>query len=148
MSALQAGTRKPHLGWLDANILVHALVANDPHRDRCRRILAELQEGRTEARIDPLTIHEASYALFKVLPDKFPTPGEVAEYLTSILLIDAIQCPDKEELLAALERWAEKGPKWGGFVDAWLAVRARRSGLPVCSVNGSDFPDVANTYPS
>ena len=27
-----------------------------------------------------------------------------------------------------------------GFIDAWLAVRAARQGVPICSANERDFP--------
>lgn len=142
-----SGAPKRQLGWLDANVLIHPLFENDPESPACRQILQDLEEGRAEAWIDVLTVHEVSYTLLRVLATRFPSPREVVEYLASILLLDAVRCPDKEVLLAALQRWAERGPKFGGFADAWLAVRAQRSGLPVCSVNGRDFPDVVNTYP-
>jgi hypothetical protein len=51
--------------------------------------------------------------------------------------MDAIRADDKAALRDALLRWETQRM---GFIDAWLAVRAIRQGLPVCSANEGDYP--------
>src|SRR6184192_1522732 len=130
------------LGWLDTNLFVHALFPREPHHARCRAIVRALEEGRAEGWLDPLVVHELSYVLSR-LGQRFPTRTAIEEYLRGILLIDAIHADDKAGLLEAVARW-EIGRT--GFADAWLAVRARRRGLPVCSVNQADFGSMPNTF--
>lgn len=138
-----AGATPVQLGWLDANIFIHPLFEGDPHCHRCRQILRWLKEGRAEGWVDPVTVHELTYALRRARPDAFPTPHAVFSYLAPILALDAVHMDDKNAALSALHYWASSG---GTFDDARIAVLARSRGMPVCSVNARDFPGIPNTF--
>lgn len=131
------------LGWLDANLFIHPLFANDPHRPRCEHILRMLRRGEAEAWVDPVTVHELTYALPRARPDAFPNPRAVLAYLGPLLALDAVRMDDKDAVLQALYHWATHG---GRFGDARILALARGRGMPVCSVNASHFPGVVNTY--
>jgi predicted nucleic acid-binding protein len=129
------------LGWLDTNIFVHALFANDIHHHRCRAILQALQAGRVSGWMDVLVVHELTYVLGR-LP-QFTTRDDIHQYIRGILSLIAVHAEDKEGLLATLARWATEKV---GFADARLAVLAQRHGLPVCTVNQQDFAAVSTSF--
>lgn len=131
------------LGWLDANVFIHPLFENDPHRDRCERILRILKAGEGEGWIDPVTVHELTYALQRARPETFGGPQDVFSYLSPLLALGTVYMDDKEAALTALRRWSRHG---GRFGDARILALARTRGMPVCSVNARDFPGVRNTY--
>ncbi len=133
-----------HYGWLDATIFVHALFDNDPHMPQCRKILRALEEGQGEGWLDPVTIHELTYALPRARPRSFRTRGDVFQYLTRFLALDSVRAQDKENLIRSLQLWVERGGKFG---DARLVALAEQAGMPVCTVNQRDFPGIENSYP-
>lgn len=49
-------------GLIDTNLFVHA-HANDDATAECQAFLAALEQGRVRARLEPLVLHELSYAL-------------------------------------------------------------------------------------
>jgi predicted nucleic-acid-binding protein len=128
------------LGLLDTNVVVRSLFPTDPHCPRCLAILAALEQGEAEAWIDVTVVHELTYVL-----GRLPTfsRADVHTYVRGVLLAEGVHADEKAALIEALDRWAIGST---GFVDAWLAVLARRHGLPVCSINAGDFPDVPNTF--
>lgn len=132
-------------GWLDATVFIHALFENDPHMPRCRRILRGLEEAGAEGWLDPVTIHELTYALPRALPRQFGAREDVVRYLLRFLAVDTIKGDDKEGLIRALRLWGDHGIRFG---DARLIVQAERTGTPVCSVNERDFSGIENTYRS
>lgn len=129
------------LGWLDTNIFVHAVIESHNEHPRCNALIAALRSGRAEAYIDVTVVHELTYVLLRLR--QFRTREAVREYVDSILRVEAIHAEDKDVLRAVLGRWATFGM---GFVDAWLRASADRTGLPVCSANAKDFPDVQNSF--
>ncbi|MBV9279291.1 MAG: PIN domain-containing protein [Chloroflexi bacterium] len=129
------------LGWLDTNIFLHSLYHNDPEFQRSRAILAALDSGEAEAWLDPVVVHELTYALAR--HPSFSTRQAIHAYVRDIVLTDTIHLPDKDGMIEALARWESQG---SGFADAWLAVLACRHGLPVCSANRRHFPDVQNSF--
>lgn len=132
-------------GWLDATIFIHVLFERDPHMPRCRRILRRLEGGDAEGWVDPITIHELTYALPRALPQQFRAKGDVVRYLLRFLALDTVKVDDKEGLVRALRLWEDHGIRFG---DARLIAQAERTGTPVCSVNERDFSGVENTYQS
>lgn len=130
-------------GWLDANLFIHALFENDPHMPRCREILGALEEGTGEGWIDPVTVHELTYALPRARPDTFRSRMDTFDYLVRFLVLETVQAVGKEVLIAALRRWADSGVRFG---DARLAVLAEHGGRTVCTVNRRDFEGIANTF--
>lgn len=132
-------------GWLDATIFIHALFERDPHMPRCRRILRRLEEADAEGWVDPVTIHELTYALPRALPRQFGAKDDVVRYLLRFLGLDTVKVDDKEGLVRALRLWGDRRIRFG---DARLIAQAERTGTPVCSVNERDFSGVENTYRS
>ena len=133
---------RAQLGWLDANLFIHPFF-RDPHADPCRAIIKALREGRAEGHLDPVTIHELTYALNRYV---FRQDRQaVANYLSTIVALETVHVTDKEVTLKALEYWAQgRCDKYG---DARLRTVAEITQLPVCTVNRKDFSGVRNTYP-
>ncbi len=130
-------------GWLDATLFIHALFENDPHMPRCRRILRGLEASDAEGWLDPVTIHELTYALPRALPRRFQSRNDLVRYVLRFLALDTVKGDDKEGLIRALQIWGDRGIKFG---NARLIAQAERTGVPVCSVNERDFTGVENTY--
>lgn len=137
------GNERFPFGWLDANLFIHALFENDPHMPRCREILAALEEGAGEGWIDPVTVHELTYALPRVRPDTFRSRMDTFNYLVRFLVLETVHAHEKEVLVGALRRWAGSGLRFG---DARLAALAEHGGRPVCTVNRRDFEGITNTF--
>jgi predicted nucleic acid-binding protein len=129
------------LGYLDSAIFVYALYPQDERHARCKAILADLQTGEAEGRLDPLVLHE----LVTILPTlkQFPDRAAAARYLRGIVGARGVIAEQRDLLLAALVRWTERG---GGFTDAWLAILALTDGQMVCAPDPADLPDVVNSY--
>lgn len=130
-------------GWLDANIFIHPLFTSDPHRPGCMAVLDAILQGRATGWLDAVTLHELTYALPRALPRRFATRQDVYAYLMGYLTCETLQCDDKEALMETLRLWVEAAPRFG---DARLLARARTRDMPVCTVNGKDFPGARNTY--
>lgn len=129
------------LGWLDANLFIHPLFQNDPHARPCREIFRAIESGAAEAWLDPVTVHELTYALQKI-PQFRDNRQAIADYLLPVLLQEGIQMHDKPAAVSALRRWLQGGR----FGDARIAGLAETSGLPVCTVNDRDFAGFSNTF--
>lgn len=129
------------LGYLDSAVFVYALFPKDARHERCKAILADLQTGEAEGRLDPLVLHE----LITILPtlQQFPDRAAVARYLRGIVGARGIIAEQRDLLLAALVRWTERG---GGFTDSWLAILALTDGQLVCAPDPADLPDVMNSF--
>lgn len=134
--------QRRQLGWLDANVFVHPLFDNDPHKARCEKILQSLLDGSAEGWVDPVTVHELTYALPRALPQAFATRRDVADYLIGFLVLDTVLCDDKDALLDALQLWVEHSARFG---DCRLLALARSRGMAICTVNARDFPGVEIT---
>jgi predicted nucleic acid-binding protein len=102
------------VGYLDTNVFVHA-ITKDEHSDECRRFLEAVERGEIQARLEPIIVHEISYALprFARQLDR----EDVAIYLLSVL-------------------------EWPGILadaDAYLAAIAARDQAPVLTKNIRDL---------
>ncbi len=129
------------LGYLDTALFVYALFPKDERHARCRDLLAALQTGDAEGRLDVLVLHELSL-LLPTLP-QFPDRAAVARYLRGIVRAQGVMAEGRDLLLAALLRWTERG---GGFAEAWRAIQALTDGQPVCAPDARDLADVTNTF--
>jgi len=116
-------------GLLDTNIFVHA-QSTDTHAEECRRFLAALESGRVSARLEPLILHELSYALPRYA--KQMTRSDVADYMLMVLSWDGI-VGEKGEMAEAVQRWAATPGL--SFADAYLAALATRRRCPVFTKN-------------
>jgi predicted nucleic acid-binding protein len=116
-------------GLLDTNVFVHA-HARDSATQECRLFLMGLEAGRVRARIEPIVLHELSYALPHYL--KQMERADVAAYLLMVLAWDAVE-GDKAIMIEAVERWRDTDGL--SFADAFLAALATQHGRPIYSKN-------------
>jgi predicted nucleic acid-binding protein len=116
-------------GLIDTNVFIHAHTT-DQLSDECRNFLAALAEGRLRARVEPLILHELSYALPRYV--KQMTHDDIAAYLLMVLGWDGVQ-GDKGVMADAVERW---WPTPGlSFADAYLAALAAQQECAVYTKN-------------
>ncbi|MCC7369281.1 MAG: type II toxin-antitoxin system VapC family toxin [Chloroflexi bacterium] len=116
-------------GLLDTNIFLHAHTT-DAHSQECQRFILALEIGRVRARLEPMVVHELSYALPRYLQQM--TRADVAEYLEMILSWPGVEA-DKETLLDTIRRWGSTPGL--AFVDAYLAALASRRRCSVYTMN-------------
>lgn len=132
-------------GLLDTNPFLHAQT-QDALSEECRRFLRALQRGDVRARMEPLVLHELSYALRHYA--KQMTRTDVAHYLLSVLSWPGVD-GDKDLMVEAVQRWGSTPGL--GFVDAYLAALAVRQRRPVFTKNISELAaqgaDVPNPLP-
>lgn len=129
-------------GLIDTNVFLHAQTT-DALSGKCRRFLAALEQGRVRARLDPLVLHELSYALRHYL--RHLTRDQVAQYLQTVLTWRGIE-GEKALLSDAVERWRTTAAL--SFVDAYLGALAGRDGCTVYSKNVRDFAAQGLTVPN
>ncbi len=116
-------------GLLDTNVFIHAHT-RDRWAAECRAFLTAIENGKVSAVIEPLVLHELSYALPHYV--KQMTREQVGEYLLMVLRWEGVQ-GDKDTLVETVMRW--RATPGLAFVDAYLAVLARQRGCPVFSKN-------------
>src|SRR5688572_13500180 len=90
-------------GLLDTNIFIHAMT-HDAQSEECRRFLLALEEGRVEAWLDPLVLHELSYVIRTYL--KQSSRESIARYLLVVLQWQGI-LGDKDLMVNTVERWRQ-----------------------------------------
>ena len=129
-------------GLLDTNIFLHAQTHDDLSQE-CRQFLTTLERGEVRARLEPMVLHELSYAIRHYA--KQMTRAQIADFLLAVLSWPGVE-GDKDLMVETVERW-EKTPGLG-FVDADLAALAVQQGRPVYTKNvdelvaqGADVPD-------
>ena len=120
-------------GLVDTNVFIHAQT-QDSHSEECLRFLEAVQVGRMRVRLEPLVLHELSYALPHYR--KGMTRAEVAEYLLAILGWSGI-ASEKGVLVDTVRRWRDAAGL--AFVDAYLAALAARDRCPVFTKNVADL---------
>ncbi|HVC33842.1 MAG TPA: PIN domain-containing protein [Chloroflexota bacterium] len=119
-------------GLIDTNVFIHAL-SHDQHAEHCQQHLRALADGRAEAILDAVVVHELTYVLPRFV--KSMTRSDVAQYLISIISWNGV-IAEKELLTEAVRLWAAEPV---GFTDAYLAARAVREGCPVYTRNVADL---------
>ena len=124
---------EPPLGLLDTNVVVHAF-ANDANSEECARHLRALRDGRAQALVEPVVLHELTYVLPQFVQQM--ARRDVSAFLLELVGWEAVR-GDKPVLVGALERWRDTPGL--GFVDAYLAALATRRGLPVYTKNIREF---------
>ena len=128
-------------GLIDTNVFLHA-QATDERSEECRHFLRALQNGTLVASLDPLVLHELSYALPHYV--KQMTREDVARYLLSVLSWPGVES-DKDLMIDTVYRWSQTPGL--SFVDAYLAARATREGKPVYTLNVRDLQRQGVTVP-
>jgi predicted nucleic acid-binding protein len=122
-----------HDGLVDTNVFLHALTS-DRHSSECRQFLAAVERGAVRARIEPIVLHELSYALKHYV--KQMSRDDVAQYLLMVIGWKGIQ-GEKDVLVDAVERW-RRTPHLA-FVDAYLAALALQRSCPVYTKNAREL---------
>jgi predicted nucleic acid-binding protein len=116
-------------GLLDTNVFIHA-YANDVASEECRQFLTAVESGTRQVQLDPLVLHELSYALPRYV--KQLTRSGIAQYLLMVLGWDGVK-GETQIMSDAVERWRDTPGL--AFVDAYLAALAASQGCAVYSKN-------------
>lgn len=116
-------------GLIDTNVFLHSLTT-DQHSEECRGFLLALEQGTAKAFLEPLVLHELSYALKHYLRQY--SRADVAEYLQMVLSWDGVR-GQKDVMADAVQRW-RRTPGLA-FVDAYLAALATQRSAVVYTKN-------------
>lgn len=125
-------------GLLDTNVFIHAHTT-DSASEECRRFLASLERGRVRAQLEPLILHELSYALPHYV--KQMTRQQIGEYLLMVLSWDGVE----GDMVDAVQRWQETSGL--SFADAYLAALAAERSCSVYSKNVRELEAQGVTVP-
>lgn len=128
-------------GLLDTNLFIHAHTT-DRASEECRQFLRALEQGRIQARLEPIILHELSYALPHYM--KQMTRGDVAEYLLMVLSWQGVQ-GETDVLADAVERWRDTPGL--SFADAYLAALATSRRCSVYTKNVRELRGQRVTVP-
>jgi predicted nucleic acid-binding protein len=120
-------------GLIDTSIFIHAQT-HDQYSGECRRFLESLERGEIQARLEPIVLHELSYALPHYR--KQMTREDVAVYLLTVLGFAGI-VGDKSILVDATERWRDTPGL--AFVDSYLAALGVDQSCPVYTKNVNEL---------
>lgn len=138
----------PAVGLVDTNVFIHAHT-NDLHSEECIRFLDALRNGTLQASLEPVVLHELTYALPRLV--KQMTQQDLAAYLLMVLQWPGVQ-GDKVRMANAVRRWARTPGL--AFVDAYLAALAAHRRCPIFTKNvreltgqGVDVPRVLPAFP-
>jgi predicted nucleic acid-binding protein len=116
-------------GLIDTSVFIHAQT-RDQHSQECRRFLEAVERGDVQARLEPIVLHELSYALPHYR--KQMTRDDVASYLLAVLGFVGI-VGEKDVLVDATERWRDTPGL--AFVDSYLAALGAVRGCLVYTKN-------------
>lgn len=128
-------------GLLDTNPFIHAHTL-DRWSEECRLFLSALERGDVRAFLEPLILHELSYALPRYVQQM--TRTQVAEYLLMVLSWPGVQ-GDKDVMVDAVERWRDTPGL--SFADGYLAARAAQRQCPVYTKNVRELEGQGATVP-
>lgn len=119
--------------WADANVVLRFLTGEPVElAEKAARLMARAERGEIVIVLPALVIAEVIWVLKSFYRRSL---DEIAEVLIPLMSADGIEVEDRDLLIQAVELAREKNVD---FVDAALALRAARSGEPVCSFDG-DF---------
>jgi predicted nucleic acid-binding protein len=129
-------------GLLDTNVVLHAFEQGSLGGE-CAAFLRALERGQLQAILDPLVVHELTYALPRF--QKQFARNDVANFLIDVVNMPGIVA-DKELLVETLRLWGTNSGL--GFVDAYLVTRGDRESCLVYTKNvrelralGASVPD-------
>lgn len=129
-------------GLLDTNVFIHAHTS-DHFSAECRAFLGALEAGTVRAVMEPVVLHELSYALRHYLRQM--TRQDIASYLLSVLAWEGVS-GEKDILSETVRRWAVTPGL--AFVDAYLAALASQRGLDVYTKNVREFAGQGISIPN
>jgi len=116
-------------GLLDTNVIIHSL-ADDPLSVECWNFMQQVRSGQVSVILDPLVIHELTYALPRYAKQWERT--EIAGFIETLLHLPGVS-GDTSRMVRAIGFWKENTGV--GFVDCYLAVLANDEQLPVYTKN-------------
>jgi len=128
-------------GRLDTNVFIHAQT-NDRCGEECRRFLRALELGTVQAVLDPIVLHEVSYALPRYLQQL--TRPDVAAYMLVMVGLDGV-IADKGLPVDTIKRWRDTPGL--AFVYAYLAAVAATRTCPVYTKNVRELQGQGITVP-
>jgi len=119
--------------WVDANVILRFLTG-EPQAlaEKAAHLMARAERGEVVLVLPALVIAEILWVLKSFYQR---TIGEIEGVLVPLMTADGLEVEDRDLLIEAIGLAREKNVD---FVDAILALRAARSGEPVCSFDG-DF---------
>jgi predicted nucleic acid-binding protein len=109
----------------------------------CRAFLYALEMGHISAHLEPLVLHELSYALRQYM--KQLTKDDIAAYLLMILSWPGVN-GDKVAMVGAVELWRSTAGL--AFVDAYLATVATARRCPVYTKNAGELARLGVIVPT
>lgn len=114
--------------WLDTNALLRFLTGQPPeHFRRARRLMQRAADGEIVARVTHVALAETVWLLGSFYGRE---PTAIADTLRSFVLADGVRVDDPDTVLDALRSMVDANV---AFVDAYVAVTARRNAAPVAS---------------
>ena len=116
-------------GLVDTNIFIHAQT-RDLYAEECLLFLEAVMAGRVRAQIEPMILHELSYALRHYRKEM--TRLQIAAYLLMVLSWAGVR-GEKDVLADTVRRWRDTPDL--AFVDAYLAAVASERKCPVFTKN-------------
>jgi predicted nucleic acid-binding protein len=129
-------------GVLDTNVFIHA-HSNDTSSEECRRFILALETGAVQAVLEPIILHELSYALPRYVQQM--TRDDVAAYMLALVGLDGVM-GEKGILVDTIERWRDTPGL--AFADAYLAAVATDRGCPMYSKNVRELQGQGVRVPS
>jgi predicted nucleic acid-binding protein len=129
-------------GLIDTNMFLHAQT-HDAHSEECIRFLEAIKVGAIQAHLEPMVLHELSYALPHYRREM--TRPQVARYLLSVLAWEGIT-GEKARLINAVERW--RVTPGLAFVDAFLASMAKELDCAIYTKNVAELTQQGATVPN
>lgn len=106
---------------VDTNVFLRFFVQDDPEKAaKVRKVFERAKEGTIELVTEPFIIIEVAYALSSYF--KLPK-SEICDKLRSILTFQFINIREREDIVAALNIYEERGVD---FIDALLFVKTKK----------------------
>lgn len=131
---------KPHIYWVDANVLLRFLTGEPEElAGRAESFLEAAGRGEISARVHQTVVAETVWVLESFY--KY-SKEEIAESLAPLLEDAALTVDNKRVTLRALRTMAEENVD---LIDALLAETARARGEAVASFDRKDFRKLART---
>jgi predicted nucleic acid-binding protein len=119
--------------WLDTNVVLRFLTGEPPDLfRRAQRLMRRAARGEVVARITHVALAETVWVLGSFYGRDATA---IAETLRSFVLADGVSVDDPDAVLEALRLMVDANV---AYIDAYVAVTARRSGQPVASFD-ADF---------
>ena len=129
---------------IDTNVLLRFLRADHPeHSPATRSLFESAANARCTILLDALVVAESVWVLSSYYKAE---RARIADALSRLIASPGIDCEDRDVLLDALDRYAQKNID---FADCYLAAKAASRGEAVVSFDADfrRFDDVVLLHP-